>query len=305
MTSSVLDPAEYPLFADSAAAAAWIRPFASPFDPHDGRLVPVGGRRPTPAYKRLLKPFSIPAGGGDVQALDVVRPRARLRLHVRRDPHGGPGRLDDAGRRERPHLGRLGPVLPVRRATARTGSRTTRSSPTTRRRPPTATTATRPARAAAGTPRPATPAAGRSGRCRSRRPTTGKNVEISVSVASDPAVLGPRRLGRRAAARVDSRGRPDQLGRPVVRVRHGRLDHCPARPRPPARAGSRPRPAGSGRRAPRSSRRRSRRPTTPSTRASASRRSTGAANRAALMGAALSHLGAPSKPVLLARSRRR
>ena len=32
----------------------------------------------------------------DALVLDVLRPRGRLRLHVRRDPHGRPGRLDDA-----------------------------------------------------------------------------------------------------------------------------------------------------------------------------------------------------------------
>ncbi len=65
-TSSVLDPANYPLFADSQAVAAWVRPFASPFDPHAGDWFLSAGTDDV-AYKRLLKPFSIPAGGGSVK----------------------------------------------------------------------------------------------------------------------------------------------------------------------------------------------------------------------------------------------
>ena len=41
-----------------------MRPFASPFDPHDGDWFLSAGTDDA-AYKRLLKPFSIPAGGGD------------------------------------------------------------------------------------------------------------------------------------------------------------------------------------------------------------------------------------------------
>jgi hypothetical protein len=62
VTSSVLAPAQFPLFADSAAAAEWVRPFASPFDPHDGNWFLSAGTNDQ-AYKRLLKPFSTPAGG--------------------------------------------------------------------------------------------------------------------------------------------------------------------------------------------------------------------------------------------------
>jgi hypothetical protein len=65
-TSSVLDPASYPLFADSRAVAEWVRPFASPFDPHAGDWFLSAGTDDV-AYKRLLKPFSIPAGGGSVK----------------------------------------------------------------------------------------------------------------------------------------------------------------------------------------------------------------------------------------------
>jgi murein tripeptide amidase MpaA len=64
-TSSVLDPARYPLWADSRAAARWLRPFASPFDPHAGNWFLSAGADDA-AYKRLLKPVSVPAGGGSV-----------------------------------------------------------------------------------------------------------------------------------------------------------------------------------------------------------------------------------------------
>ena len=54
----MLDPADYPLFADSAAVAAWDRPFASPFEPHDGDWFLSAGADDQ-AYKRLLKPFDL------------------------------------------------------------------------------------------------------------------------------------------------------------------------------------------------------------------------------------------------------
>ncbi|MEA2218761.1 MAG: hypothetical protein QOJ35_1387 [Solirubrobacteraceae bacterium] len=65
-TSSVLDPTLHPLFADSRAVAAWQRPFASPFDPHAGDWFLSAGADDI-SYKRLLKPFAIPAGGGTVR----------------------------------------------------------------------------------------------------------------------------------------------------------------------------------------------------------------------------------------------
>ncbi len=66
VTSSVLDPVKYPLFADSRAVAAWQRPFASPFTPHAGSWFLSAGADDI-SYKRLLKPFAIPAGGGSVK----------------------------------------------------------------------------------------------------------------------------------------------------------------------------------------------------------------------------------------------
>ena len=65
-TSSVLDPTRYPLWADSRAVARWVRPFASPFDPHAGDWFLSAGTDDV-AYKQLLKPVSIPAGGGAVK----------------------------------------------------------------------------------------------------------------------------------------------------------------------------------------------------------------------------------------------
>jgi murein tripeptide amidase MpaA len=65
-TSSVLDPVRYPLFADARAVAAWQRPFASPFTPHAGSWFLSAGADDI-SYKRLLKPFAIPAGGGSVK----------------------------------------------------------------------------------------------------------------------------------------------------------------------------------------------------------------------------------------------
>ena len=99
-TSSVLPPAQFPLYADSKAVAAWQRPGAAPFKPHDGNWF-VSAGTDDQAYKRLLKTFTVPAGGK--LKFDLVRPRAGLRLHVRRDPHGRGRRvrLDDARRANR------------------------------------------------------------------------------------------------------------------------------------------------------------------------------------------------------------
>ena len=66
VTSSVLDPAEHPLFGDSQAAGEWVRPFAPPFAPHAGEWFLSAGTTDG-AYKRLLKPFHIPAGGAKLK----------------------------------------------------------------------------------------------------------------------------------------------------------------------------------------------------------------------------------------------
>ena len=78
------------------------RPFASPFDPHAGDWFLSAGADDQ-AYKRLLKPFAIPAGGGKVKFwtsydLEPDYDYMFVEIHT-----VGPGRLDDAGGREREH----------------------------------------------------------------------------------------------------------------------------------------------------------------------------------------------------------
>ena len=43
VTSSVLDPEQYPLYADSQSAASWLRPGAAPFDPFSGTQYMAAG----------------------------------------------------------------------------------------------------------------------------------------------------------------------------------------------------------------------------------------------------------------------
>jgi hypothetical protein len=52
VTSSVLDPAKYPLYADSRAVAGWRRPGAAPFNPFSGSFYMAAGATDA-AYKRL------------------------------------------------------------------------------------------------------------------------------------------------------------------------------------------------------------------------------------------------------------
>jgi murein tripeptide amidase MpaA len=52
VTSSVLDPAKYPLYADSQALAGWRRPGAAPFNPFSGSYYMAAGATDQ-AYKRL------------------------------------------------------------------------------------------------------------------------------------------------------------------------------------------------------------------------------------------------------------
>jgi murein tripeptide amidase MpaA len=65
-TSSVLDPARFPLYADSKIVAEWVRPFAAPFEPHAGEWFLSAGTDDQ-AYKRLQKTFTIPAGGATLK----------------------------------------------------------------------------------------------------------------------------------------------------------------------------------------------------------------------------------------------
>jgi murein tripeptide amidase MpaA len=54
VTSSILDPAEFPLYADSRSAADWLRPGAAPFSPYSGTQYMASGRS-SYSYKRLGK----------------------------------------------------------------------------------------------------------------------------------------------------------------------------------------------------------------------------------------------------------
>jgi Zinc carboxypeptidase len=58
VTSSVLDPAKYPLYADSKALAGWDRPGAAPFDPVEGEFYMAAGATDA-AYKRLHRTINL------------------------------------------------------------------------------------------------------------------------------------------------------------------------------------------------------------------------------------------------------
>ena len=63
----MLDPAHYPLFADSRAVGGVAAPVRLAVRSARTATGSCRRARTTPAYKRLLKPFSIPAGGGTVK----------------------------------------------------------------------------------------------------------------------------------------------------------------------------------------------------------------------------------------------
>ncbi len=54
VTSSILDPDQYPLYADSRSAADWLRPGAAPFSPYSGTQYMAAGAS-SYSYKRLGK----------------------------------------------------------------------------------------------------------------------------------------------------------------------------------------------------------------------------------------------------------
>ena len=58
VTSSVLDPAKYPMFADSRSVADWLRPGAAPFSPYSGPQYMSAGAD-SQAYKRLGKTLDL------------------------------------------------------------------------------------------------------------------------------------------------------------------------------------------------------------------------------------------------------
>ncbi|HSK16648.1 MAG TPA: M14 family zinc carboxypeptidase [Gaiellaceae bacterium] len=63
-TSSILKPDEYPQFA-SHASAIWETGAAGGFEPYDGSFY-VYSNTADVTYKRLLRPISVPAGGGEM-----------------------------------------------------------------------------------------------------------------------------------------------------------------------------------------------------------------------------------------------
>ncbi|HVF78265.1 MAG TPA: M14 family metallopeptidase [Solirubrobacteraceae bacterium] len=106
-TSSVLDPVRYPLFADSRAAARWLRPGASPFAPHAGSWFLSAGADDV-AYKRLLKPFAIPAGGGAVKlwtSFDLEPDYDYMFVEIHRVGHDDWTTLADANNHTHPDVG--------------------------------------------------------------------------------------------------------------------------------------------------------------------------------------------------------
>ena len=73
------------------------------FDPPDGSSY-MYSQTGDATYKRLAKTVDLTGKtSGKLEFKIVVRHRAGLGLRVRRGAHRGPGRLDDAARRERPH----------------------------------------------------------------------------------------------------------------------------------------------------------------------------------------------------------
>ena len=111
-TSSVLPPAQFPLYADSKAVAAWQRPVASPFNPHDGNWFLSAGTDDQ-AYKRLLKTVHDPGRRGTVKfwtSFDLEQDYDYMFVEIH--TVAGDGRLDDARGRQRPHERRRRPVLP-------------------------------------------------------------------------------------------------------------------------------------------------------------------------------------------------
>ncbi len=141
------------------------------------RLVPLGGRG-RHLLQAAAEAVRDPGGGRDGEALHLLRPRAGLRLPVRRDPHRrrhARQRLDDARGLKRQHEHRRRRLVPDehrRRVGVADQPPVPRALPDGhRRRRRLRARRERPDR---GTRRPATPAAGRSGSCRSRRRTGGR-----------------------------------------------------------------------------------------------------------------------------------
>jgi hypothetical protein len=63
-TSSILPESMYPQFA-SEAPAVWVRPGGNPFEPYDGSWY-VSSHQADVSYKRLLRTINVPATGGEM-----------------------------------------------------------------------------------------------------------------------------------------------------------------------------------------------------------------------------------------------
>ena len=84
ITSSVLDPARYPTFADSRSVADWLRPGAAPFSPYSGTQYFSAGADST-SYKRLGKTLDLTGRDrAEAELQGLGRHRARLGLDDRR-----------------------------------------------------------------------------------------------------------------------------------------------------------------------------------------------------------------------------
>ena len=183
ITSSVLDPARYPTFADSRSVADWLRPGAAPFSPYSGTQYMSAGADST-SYKRLGKTFDLTGRTAPKLTFKIsadIEPDWDWMVVEARDVTTDPNsddwttlpEVDTDGAGPDVSLTTTAPGKAARRAWRRTPTRRTRSCCTTGR-----TSASRRARPAPGTRSPAPPAAGRTGtstcpRTRARRSTCG------------------------------------------------------------------------------------------------------------------------------------
>ena len=109
VTSSLLDPAKYPTFADSRSLASWLRPGAGPFSPFSGQYY-MASNAHSGAYKRLGKTVDLTGKtSGDLTFKFSSDLEAGLGLHdgrgarARRRRRSEQRRLDDAARHQRAH----------------------------------------------------------------------------------------------------------------------------------------------------------------------------------------------------------
>ena len=211
VTSSMIDR---PAYQDSRRLAGWAAAGRRPVHAVHGQLLHgLGPRRQ--AYKRLYTEVDLTGQRrGQADVPDVVRPRAGLGPPVRRGEAGRHRAVDDAARRQRPHLAGHGrQLLHGRRLVSSCTTGCCNYQTVSRRH-----LHARPARPASGTPRPAARTAGRSGR--STWPATPARRSRSRSLPPRDWAVG--NLG----AWVDDAGITDRRRAAVadlVRDRHRRL----------------------------------------------------------------------------------